>query len=203
MSRNRNTFLFQITRAYANHITMNNEDRTLATINALLYIINKIGSTIDIRVVYKILYFGERDHLAKYGSSITEDNFLALSKGPVPQLARGIIQSFSDKGAIAYRNSEFTEYFNRDKKFHFSGKKEFDEDELSLSALKSLDLAITQYQDFDFESISKLSHDGAWKNTPLNKSISFFDIAKEGGASKDHIDYMFEMDRFKNGNLVY
>ncbi len=181
---------------------MTKEDRTLTSVNALLYIINKIEKTIDIRVIYKILYFGERDHLVKYGSSFTEEKFIAMSKGPVPELSRNIIQSISNKGDFPERKGEFSKYFEKEKKYFFRAKKEFDQDELSKSALESLDEVIKVYQNMTFKEISELSHGKAWRKTAIGQTISPFTIAEENGADEGLLRYMFELDRLKNADII-
>ena len=49
----------------------------------VLYILNVTGG-IDFYHVFKILYFAEREHLAKWGHRMIADDFCALDYGPVP-----------------------------------------------------------------------------------------------------------------------
>ncbi len=49
----------------------------------VLYILCKTGG-VDFYHVFKILYFAEMKHLAKWGSGIVPDEFCALKYGPVP-----------------------------------------------------------------------------------------------------------------------
>jgi len=51
----------------------------------LLYILSKIGKTELIRL-FKILYFAERKHLAKWGNLIVNDTYIAMKNGPVPAI---------------------------------------------------------------------------------------------------------------------
>lgn len=50
-------------------------------IEVVLYILNKTGG-IDYYHVFKILYFAEKEHLQKWGNSITSDENVALPYGP-------------------------------------------------------------------------------------------------------------------------
>ena len=43
-------------------------------VEVVLYILNKTGG-IDFYHLFKILYFAERDHLAKWGDKIISDDF--------------------------------------------------------------------------------------------------------------------------------
>ena len=49
----------------------------------VLYILGKTGG-VDFYHTFKILYFAEMKHLAKWGSGIVPDEFCALKYGPVP-----------------------------------------------------------------------------------------------------------------------
>ena len=46
-------------------------------IQAILYILQRMGGTCDIHRCCKILYFADNEHLSKYGRSITGDAYYA------------------------------------------------------------------------------------------------------------------------------
>ena len=54
-------------------------------IEVVLYILNKTGG-IDFYHVFKIIYFAEMKHLAKWGHRILSDDLCALDYGPVPTM---------------------------------------------------------------------------------------------------------------------
>lgn len=58
-------------------------DEMLKLKAAVLYVMNRCGA-IDYFHLFKILYFADRAHYAKYGRRIIQDTFCALPKGPVP-----------------------------------------------------------------------------------------------------------------------
>ena len=49
----------------------------------VLYILEKTGG-VDFYHTFKILYFAEMKHLAKWGCGLVPDDFCALKYGPVP-----------------------------------------------------------------------------------------------------------------------
>ncbi|HCC85711.1 MAG TPA: hypothetical protein DEQ06_03790, partial [Porphyromonadaceae bacterium] len=59
------------------------QDEILKLKSAFLYILNK-QRYIDQFHAFKILYFADREHLAKYGRRIIHDTFYAMENGPVP-----------------------------------------------------------------------------------------------------------------------
>ena len=60
-------------------------DEMLKLKAVVLYVINKCDE-IDYFHLFKILYFADRAHYAKYGRRIIQDTFCALPKGPVPSV---------------------------------------------------------------------------------------------------------------------
>jgi uncharacterized phage-associated protein len=170
---------------------------------AVLYIINKTGE-IDFIKLFKLIYFAQQQYLVKYGRPIIKETFCALTYGPVPsftykalQCALGTQQSTAD---IEDFNSNLTES-NRDGINYISSSSAPDNDELALAEQQCLDAVIDKFASLDGKKLSQLSHkDVAWrdasartKEDPEKDRISLIDIAKSGGADKDTIDYIREM----------
>lgn len=183
------------------------QDEILKLKSAFLYVINK--QTIDMLHLFKILYFADREHLAKYGRRIINDSFCAMQNGPVPS-------NLYDTIKFKNRTLNKPEYFD-DSKFqtildsfetgdadafyYLFANESPDMDELSKSDVEILDKAITKYKDYSFKEISELSHDSAWLKAwerKRNSNIDYLDIAKAGGASDDFIEYLKEVDKFAN-----
>ncbi len=61
---------------------MTSHDRKKLT-ELVLFILDKTGG-VDFYHAFKILYFAEMKHLAKWGSGFVPDEFCALKYGPVP-----------------------------------------------------------------------------------------------------------------------
>ena len=63
-------------------------------VEVVLYILNKTGG-IDFYHLFKILYFAERDHLAKWGDKIISDDFYALQDYMMPSnIKTPLIQNY-------------------------------------------------------------------------------------------------------------
>ena len=78
-------------------------DEMLKLKAVVLYVINKCDE-IDYFHLFKILYFADRAHYAKYGRRIIQDTFCALPKGPVPSVLFDAIK-VATKQATAVNNS--------------------------------------------------------------------------------------------------
>lgn len=55
-----------------------------STINAILYIAEKSGGKIDVNILFKLLYFADRESLCAYCRTITRDVYIARPFGPIP-----------------------------------------------------------------------------------------------------------------------
>ena len=71
-------------------------------IQPVLYILNKAGKPLDTHKISKILYFADRQHLAKYGTTISGDTYMKMQYGPVPSTVYDIIKTIQGrKGLIS------------------------------------------------------------------------------------------------------
>ena len=188
------------------HVTDMKPDDILKLKSAFLYILHR-QNPIDQFHVFKILYFADRDHLAKYGRRIINDSFCALENGPVPS-------NLYDTVKFKNKHLEKPFYFNdgafkpildsfetgsEDAYFYLFANEQPDLDELSKSDIECLDEAFSKYKDIDMDKLSLVSHDTAWSkawNKKRNSSMDFIDMAEAGGANEDLIDYIRETEEF-------
>lgn len=167
-------------------------EHELNTINVLLYVLKKIGGQGDFHLVFKIMYFAEQKHLAKYGVSITpEDYYVKMEFGPVPSVAYDILKT------IRYKNSIFKEELSHYFKLVYNDYTveaiaEPDMDYLSESEVCALDESIRENRDLDFRDRTDKSHDNAYNKAQLHGEIHLLDIAKGGGASDGMLEYIIE-----------
>jgi uncharacterized phage-associated protein len=170
---------------------------------SLLYVLNKFPEGLDFIKLFKIMYFAQQEHLAKYGRSIFSDSFYALKYGPVPsftykaiQVNQGKIEETADLNLIAHAivvNNE-----------RVSSIGTADKDEFSVSDIKCLDNAINKYKNINSYDLSVLSHDDAWneaytrsQDDPEKNKMTLIDIAKAGKAATDVINQIRESEQIK------
>lgn len=182
------------------------QDDILKLKSAFLYILNKQRS-IDQFHVFKILYFADRDHLAKYGRRIINDTFHALENGPVPSNLYNVVKFknghldspiFFNDGLFKPILDSF-ETGSEDAYYYLSAKEKPDLDELSKSDIECIDEAFSKYRDIDMYELSKMSHDSAWDkawNKKRSSPLDFLDMAEAGGANEDLIEYIRETEEF-------
>jgi len=163
---------------------------------ATAYILKRKGDADTISVL-KMLYFSNRDHLARYGLPLVKDTFCALDYGPVAsvlydaiKIARGFDLSRRNVNAelVAPAIAQVFDYVIR-------AKEDPDMDELSQSDVECLDASIEKYKDYSFGALSNESHDSAWskaRERGPNSEMDLVEIAESGGANDEMIEYIRE-----------
>ena len=142
------------------------------TIEVILYIAQRCP---DMYTALKVLYFADKEHLAKYGRLISGDTYVAMSHGPVPSGAYDLVK-YARKDGVLWTNIPL------DKAFTVRGNnivplREANTDYLSESDIESLNSAIEKYGTLSFSKLRQLSHDNAYKAADRNDFISLDAIA--------------------------
>lgn len=164
-----------------------------------LYVTSKFDD-IDILRLFKILYFADKEHYARFGRRIITDTFCAMENGPVPTKLYDAIKISQGKRD---RNSDPSLFVISDS-IKVCGEKGLDYfimsletpnmDELSKSDILCLDKSIEENIGLSFTRLSKKSHDLAWDNGKANlgKYIQPIMMAKAAGASDEMLAYLQE-----------
>jgi uncharacterized phage-associated protein len=145
------------------------------TVNAVLYIVTKLKRK-DFHEIFKILYFSDREHLNKYGRTITGDKYIAMSDGPVPSNLDDIFKSVQGDGYFK-DNGKFGIYLSVVNNDLIKANKEPDLKKLSKTDLLCIDESIELYGEVSWDEIREKSHDYAWRSTIINRAINFEDIS--------------------------
>jgi uncharacterized phage-associated protein len=143
------------------------------TVEVLLYIAERCTNVYN---VLKVLYFADKEHLAKYGRFICGDSYIAMSHGPVPSGAYDLIKYARGDGWCSPG-------VPLEKSFTVQGNvihpiRKANRDWLSESDMECLDAAIQEYGQMPFAQLKKLSHDAAYRKADPNDVISLEDIAQ-------------------------
>lgn len=166
------------------------------TVNSVLHIVSKLKRR-DFHKIFKILYFADRDHLAKYGRSITGDAYIAMVDGPVPTKLYDIFKSVRGDGYFK-DEGKFSKYFSVENWDLIKPNDQLNLKSLSQTDLMSLDANIEKYGEMSWEEIREKSHDYAWNNTALNRTISFENLITEAGEDESFIDYAQQQAYLRN-----
>lgn len=162
----------------------------------VLYILNKTGG-IDFYHTFKILYFAEMKHLAKWGSGIVPDEFCALRYGPVPtNLYEAIKELNQPKMTLSSELSEVVQFAGEDAPNVLLPKREANLKSLSKSEIEALNQSIEENKSLTFGQLMRKSHDEAWEEASrkVNGSnvISPLSMAKVLNADAAMLEYIEE-----------
>ena len=136
-------------------------------IQAILYILKKMGGTCDIHKCHKILYFADNEHLSKYGRSITGDAYVRMDFGPVPTCIYDLFKAVRGDSFFASQVDDV-----RKGCFHFVNNKdiaavaELDMSYLSESDVEMLNKYIEKLKDKDFIEVTD-----AIETAPISKPV--------------------------------
>ena len=160
-----------------------NKEKSIA---ALLYIIKQISNA-DLHKISKVFYYSDQKHLARYGTPITGDMYVAMKFGPVPSKIYDIIKIV--RGDSIFKNDEFNKYFSINNNILIP-LLEPDWDEFSESELECINESIEENTKLGFGKLTNKSHGKAYNSALPNDEILIEEIAKEGGANKEMLKYI-------------
>lgn len=160
------------------------------SLQATLYVLKATGGKCDFHKIFKVLYFADQKHLAKYGRPITGDNYVAMKNGPVPSNIYDILKSIRTETIFSAYTKQYLPFFDvRGNHFVFA-KQEPDLEYLSETDIECLNEAISENKDLDFGQLTEKSHDPAYNQAIKDDYIPLLEIAKVGGANEAMLKYI-------------
>lgn len=165
----------------------------------ILYILSK--SPLTQYYVYKILYFAERKHLAKWGTGILPGEFHAWEWGPVPKKIYNSIDRLKDgtkpiddvlRNLISRADKDLGDYL--------VPLREPDMDYISESEIEAIDASYAENANLSFFALRDKSHDTAWakaRGMGTDVVMPSVDIAQAEGVSEDMLEYIAENEALR------
>lgn len=168
----------------------------------VLYILGKTGG-VDFYHTFKILYFAEMKHLAKWGSGIVPDEFCALKYGPVPtNLYNAVKELNHPKMTLSEELSEVIQLAGEDAPNVLLPKRDANMRFISRSEMDALNQSIEENKTLTFGQLMRKSHDQAWDeaNRRINGTnvISPVSMAKVLNADSAILEYIEEQMRIES-----
>ncbi len=162
----------------------------------VLYILGKTGG-VDFYLAFKILYFAEMKHLAKWGSGIVPDKFCALPYGPVPtRLYNAVKELNKPRMELSADLAEAVRFAGEDAPNILLPKREANLRFLSKSEIDALDSSIEENESLTFGQLMRKSHDMAWdeanRRIDGTNIISPISMAKVLNADAAMLEYIKE-----------
>jgi uncharacterized phage-associated protein len=155
---------------------------------ACLYILQQTGK-LDFHKLFKILFFADSHHLAKYGRPISGDCYIAMRNGPVPGNFYDLLKAIKP-GSLVTANTNIADYFDVHSKHHVAARVNCNVEYLSDTEQEELNQSISENKYLDFGYLTEKSHGAAWKSADLNNEMDFLAIATDAGANTEVIEYI-------------
>ncbi len=159
------------------------------TLNSALFILQRLGGAADFHKLFKIMYFADQKHLAKYGLPISGDYYKAMKDGPVPSALYGIFQYLREGNTWYVIAPHCHDLFEIHGRYTAVAKQQPDLEELSQSNINCLIESIEENKNLGFGALKEKSHKAAW-DAAQNDDMDIVDIALEGGASEEMVKYI-------------
>lgn len=171
-------------------------------VEIVLYILNKTNG-LDYYHLFKVIYFANLNHLAKYGFPMVKDEFYALPDGPVPTKLYDCVKkkrSYSDK-ELSSMLEGCVEKGNEDADYMMEAKRQPDMDYLSQADIEMLNLSIEENAHMPYTALKEKSHGKEWNrafngNNP--KKMTIIGMAQDSNASPEMIKYIIDNHQIEN-----
>jgi uncharacterized phage-associated protein len=159
------------------------------SLHTVLYVAERLERK-DFHKVFKVLYFADRSHLAKYGRSITGDTYIKMMNGPVPSNIYDIFKSVKGDSIFSRDNAPYLKLFSVEGGYFIKPHQKANLDYLSETDVEELNASLSAYGSLSFEKLKELSHDFAWSSAPDDCPIDVINILREAGQEDDYIRYL-------------
>jgi len=166
--------------------------------SALLYIIDKQGGESDFISIFKILYAAEKEHLSKYGRTITKDTYIAMRYGPVPSFTYDCFKEVRNHKFPYAGNKPIFQFIDIHDEFKVRNKENPDFQFLSETDIECLNKSIEENKDKSFGQKSDESHDLVWEEALPDNTMDILLIAKAGGADDEMLKFIEENLEIQN-----
>ncbi len=147
------------------------------TVQAILYVIERTGGTINQYNLMKVMFAADKDHLNKCAVPVTGDKYIKMQYGTVPS---AIYDMVSGEKLDYYLNDlnistlPFNKVDNGGKEIDVVSTQKANRDYLSETNIESLDKGIADYSNLTFDEVKKKNHrEKSWQETGYNEAISF------------------------------
>lgn len=165
---------------------------------AVLYISQQLPG-IKFHQCFKIIYFADLAHLAKYGRAIVGDRYIAMKDGPVPSSIYDLLKDIRDKRRSFFKKRNDGDALDVSADSVITPKALANLDHFSKTDLECLDSAISETKTMSYEARKVKSHDLAWTrawNKKRNSTIDKNDIIEVSGASDDMKEYILQRETY-------
>lgn len=126
------------------------------SVQALNYFAINSGGSINKMKAIKLIWLSDREHMRKYGRTITGDSYFAMKNGPVPSGTKDVLNASDFASETAYDYS--TGYLTEIDQYNFRSLTPVNEKVFSETELTIISEIFEACKDVDHFHLSELSH---------------------------------------------
>lgn len=173
------------------------------------YLIQKRGPMTKLKII-KLLYLLDRRHFNLYGRPVLGDKYLRMDYGPVPTLAKDLIDELEEQAAFKVKPVAEAKILSKHFKAEHGGKypeitlvKTPDTDVLSKSEIEALKWVIDRFGHNAPSTLVDIAHrHAAWKETPLMGEIDYRLFPKDDPEAVENIAEIAALEQQERGELM-
>lgn len=138
----------------------------------------------------KLLYFADKEHLLRYGRTITGDHYYRLQHGPIPTMGLNMLRGMSTPANAALLSRWLSLEDDT-----ITPKRKPDLKVFSRSDLRILEEVCAKYGKHSATYLSRISHrEAPWKKTRRNEAIDF-ELFFEGRPEAENMKGIVKSDQ--------
>jgi len=149
-----------------------------------------MGGAADFSRLFLLLYLSDLKHLAKYGSLISGDTYIAMKYGPVPFHILSIYKQLKEHSTEKNEQGKQKLPIGINDAQQAIALAPYDKDYLAASEVECMFETLQQYKSVTTEALCIHTMGQAWKGADINGEIKLEDMAEESGATPEMIEYI-------------
>ena len=164
-----------------------NEDKV---IHVILFMLQCMGGKAHIQRLYILLYLADVAHLARHGSLITGDTYIAMKTGPVPLHTLGMYRNLRSAPIVKIINGRQRTLMSLGEGSQVEAHHPYDAALLAESEAECLFHAVHNHKEDATDTMLERVRSIAWQDADNTGEISLLKMARENGASPEMIRYI-------------
>lgn len=157
-------------------------------IHTILFVLHSLGKVAEPSRLFLLLYLADLKHLAKFGSMITGDNYIAMKNGPAPARILAIYKQLKEDSELMDSKYKAHSPIGINKEKQLSALEPYSVNYLSTQEVESLFETMHLYKNASLELLSHIAKGEAWNKADINGEISLHEMASESGASPEMVE---------------
>lgn len=156
------------------------------SIHLLLFVLQSLGGKAVAEKVFLMFYFADMLFLSRHGRLGFGSFYLAMKAGPAPYNILWLLIELGNKaeGNISARIRHYIDFTDNNE---IKANVRYESDYLSAEEVECMFTIIQQYKRATIEEMETAARGLAWQNADHNSTINVLDMAREAGATDEHL----------------